>query len=79
MPGISVNMEDGILLADVKLRAELKKRNPALYRRCQARRRFMVEDLGYQLSDDVLPLGNIPGAYFPCLLDTGLVCRIEQA
>ena len=77
VPGICVNMEDGILLADAKLRAELKKRNPALYRRCQARRRFMVEVLGYRLSEDVLPLGNTPGAYFPCLLDTARVCRLE--
>jgi hypothetical protein len=75
-PGICVNMEDGILLADAKLRAELKRRYPALYRRCQARRRFMTEDLGYQLSDEVLPLGNTPGAYFPCLLDTARVCRL---
>ena len=59
------------------LRAELKTRYPALYDRCQARRRFMVEDLGYQLSDEVLPLGNMPGAYFPCLLDTRRVCRHE--
>jgi hypothetical protein len=75
-PGICVNMEDGIILADEKLRAELKKRYPALYRRCQARRRFMVQELGYQLSDEVLPLGNIAGAYFPCLLDTRRVCRL---
>ena len=74
--GICVNMEDGIILADEKLRAELKRRYPAVYRRCEARRRFMVKDLGYQLSDDVLPLGNIAGAYFPCLLDTRRVCRL---
>jgi hypothetical protein len=71
---ISVNMEDGLMLADASLRAELEKSQPALYRRCQARRRFMIEVLGYRLSESVLPLGNIPGAYFPCLLDTGLVC-----
>ena len=75
-PGICVNMEDGIILADEKLRAELKRRFPAVHRRCEARRRFMVKDLGYQLSDDVLPLGNIAGAYFPCLLDTRRVCRV---
>jgi hypothetical protein len=37
----------------------------------------MVEALGYELSEDVLPLGNYPGAYFPCLLDTGRACRVE--
>jgi hypothetical protein len=73
--GICVNMEDGLVLADEKLRAELERRYPDVYRRCQARRRFMIDDLGYELSESVLPLGNIPGAYFPCLLDTRLVCR----
>lgn len=70
-----VNMEDGLVLADARLRSELRRRYPALYRRCQARRRFMIETLGYELSEDILPLGNMPGAYFPCLLDTTWVCR----
>jgi len=74
--GINVNMEDGIVLADGALRAELRRRYPAMAARCQARRRFMIDALGYQLNEAVLPLGNIPGAYFPCLLDTGLVCRM---
>jgi hypothetical protein len=74
---ISVNMEDGLLLADAALRAELDRVQPALMGRCRARRQFMVEALGYELSEDVLPLGNYPGAYFPCLLDTGRVCRVE--
>ncbi|MCC7376674.1 MAG: hypothetical protein IT581_18590 [Verrucomicrobiales bacterium] len=73
--GASINMEDGIVLADSRLRSELKRRYPDLYQRCQARRRFMIDVLGYCLSSDVLPLGNIPGAYFPCLLDTAWVCR----
>ena len=34
----------------------------------------MIDTLGYELNDAVLPLGNMPGAYFPCLLDAGLVC-----
>ena len=72
---ISVNMEDGILLADEGLRAELGRRQPDMSRRCQARRRFMIEALGYELSEDVWPLGNVPGAYFPCLLDTSVICR----
>lgn len=73
----SVNMEDGIILADAGLRTELARRYPALYDRCQARRRFMTETLGYQIGPDVLPLGNLPGVYFPCLLNTEWVCRFE--
>lgn len=73
--GACVNMEDGVVLADDDLRAELRRRWPEMYARCRARRRFMIEDLGYELSEDVLPMGNVPGACFPCLLDTNLLCR----
>jgi len=75
---ISVNMEDGIVVADASLRQKLRNQFPALYQRCVARRTFMRDALGYELSDDVLPLNNIPGAYFPCLLDTRWVCRFES-
>lgn len=71
--GISVNMEDGLVLADSTLRAVLEQNQPEVFARMRHRRRFMIEQLGYQLHEDVLPLGNIPGAYFPCLLDTGMV------
>ena len=76
--GVSVNMEDGILLADADLRTRLAAANPELMARCEARRSFMIDMLGYELSGDVLPLGNIPGVYFPCLLDAGWVCRFEH-
>lgn len=72
---VSVNMEDGIVLADSALRRELAMRYPGLAARCAARRQFMQAVLGYEVSEDILPLGNIPGAYFPFLLDTGWVCR----
>ncbi len=72
-PGISINMEDGLILADESLRAELTRHYPEMFERMQARRRFMIDTLGYELSEDVLPVGNMPGAYFPCLLDTGFV------
>jgi hypothetical protein len=74
---VSVNMEDGIVVADAALRNELLRRYPRLYARCAARRAFMQDALGYELSDDVLPLGNIPGVYFPYLLDTRRVCVFD--
>jgi len=75
VPGISINMEDGLILADEPLRQTLAQLYPAMFERMQARRRFMIDTLGYELSEDVLPVGNMPGAYFPCLLDTRLVVR----
>jgi len=75
--GIHVNMEDGIVLANASLRAELEAVCPETYARCRARRRFMIETLGYELSEDVLPLSNMPGTYFPCLLNTRLAYHFE--
>jgi hypothetical protein len=75
---VSVNMEDGLVVADASLRRQLQAQYPAVYIRCVARRTFMRDALGYELSDDVLPLSNTPGAYFPYLLDTRWVCRFER-
>ena len=77
IPGISLNMEDGLILADEALRTALQKKHPQLWQRMQQRRRSMIDKLGYHLHEDVLPLGNMPGAYFPSLLDTSLVFRHE--
>lgn len=74
-PGISVNMEDGIVLADAALRDDLEQRFPDMMARCRARRDFMTNQLGYQLAEDILPMGNLAGACFPCLLDTTWVCH----
>lgn len=76
---VTVNMEDGVVLADAPLRAALAASHPGLMARCAARRRFMTDTLGYDLHEDVLPLGNMPGAYFPFLLDTAWVCRFARA
>lgn len=75
---VVVNMEDGVVLADEKLRKELRRKNPELLARCAARRKFMNGTLGYSVGEDVLPLGNMPGAYFPFLLDTRFVCRFKK-
>ena len=77
VPGINVNMEDGFILADETLHGILLNEYPDMYKRCIARKNFMTGTLGYELSDDILPLGNIPGAYFPCLLDIENVCRFS--
>ena len=76
--GINVNMEDGFILADETLRGTLQEQYPDMYQRCITRRNFMTGTLGYELSDDILPLGNTPGVYFPCLLDTQNVCRFKR-
>jgi hypothetical protein len=64
----TTNIEDGIALADDELRAELAARYPQAWQRIQARRRFMHDELGIALHEDVLPFSNIPACLPPFLL-----------
>jgi hypothetical protein len=64
------NAEDGVVLADAALRAELANRYPAMWGRMQARRQFMQKSLGLKLDESVLPLSNMPAWLPPYALDT---------
>jgi hypothetical protein len=66
-PYFTTNIEDGIALADNGLRRELAAAFPDAWRRIEARRRFMADQLGIELDPDVLPLSNTP-AYLPPFL-----------
>ncbi len=63
-PYFTTNIEDGVALADERLREEFAARYPGAWTRIQARRTFMIEALGIGLHPDVLPFSNIP-AYLP--------------
>jgi hypothetical protein len=58
------NVEDGIALADAKLRRNLSKKYPTAWKRIQRRRAFMTQKLGISLKPEVLPFSNIP-CYLP--------------
>ena len=66
-PYFTTNIEDGIVLADAALRAELAEHFPDASARIEARRAFMARSLGIELHPDILPLSNIP-AYLPPFL-----------
>ncbi len=68
-PFCYVNAEDGVVLADARLRAQLAQGFPDLWKRAQARRRFMQGALGIHLDDSVLPLSNTAGWLPPWALD----------
>lgn len=71
-----LNMEDGFLLADEATRARLAREQPAMLRRCEERRAFLRE-LGYVVSDDLLPTSNTPGVLMPFLLEPGVIARFR--
>jgi hypothetical protein len=64
----STRMEDGVVLADAQLRARLAELYPECYARCQRRRDFMIEQLGMELGEEVLPLSNTVSIVPPFLL-----------
>jgi hypothetical protein len=73
----SSRMEEGLVLADAQLQRDLAARFPECLARCQARRRFLTDVLGFELSDAILPLSNIPGLVPPFLLRPTLVFALE--
>jgi len=74
----STRMEDGIVIADEDLRKQFQTEFPQSYGRCQKRRQFMIDVLGIQVPEEVLPLANIPAVVPPFLLDPNTVLAMEQ-
>jgi Xaa-Pro aminopeptidase len=64
----STRMEDGVVLADAELRRSLQALYPACFARCQNRRTFMIDVLGIDLPEEVLPLSNMPAIVSPFFL-----------
>ncbi len=67
-PHFGAFAEDGVVVADTRLRRELAARYPQLWQRVELRRQFMIEQLGIRLNEDLLPLSNFPAAVMPFLL-----------
>jgi Xaa-Pro aminopeptidase len=74
----SSRMEDGVVLADAALRQRLRKEFPACSARCDARRNFMIEVLGFDLPAEVLPLSNLAGIVPPFLLRPDVVFALSS-
>lgn len=74
---VVANIEDGIILADEKLRNDWVAKYPQSWKRIQQRRDFMINQLGIQIKPEVLPLSNMPAYYPPYLLSKDLVAVVE--
>lgn len=69
--------ESGIALADEELRAEIKEKYPELYQVFMERRRYMKEELGIKLSEDVLPMTDTVAFYRPFFLNKEKALKIN--
>jgi len=75
-PYFTTNIEDGIALADEKLRSEFEKKYPESWSRIQGRRQFMKKELGIRLKPEILPFSNIPAYLPPFLLNPSMAMRV---
>lgn len=79
VPGYTgVSAEECVVLADAELQAEISASYPALWQRIETRRRYLREEIGIQLSDDVLPLSNSVAYLRPFFLDKTRALRVEH-
>lgn len=67
-PYFTTNIEDGIALADSRLRSDFTSKYPDAWERIQMRKDFMMEELNIKMKPEVLPFSNIPGYLPPFLL-----------
>lgn len=70
------NCEDGICIADGDLREELHRKYPAVFGRMQKRRKYMIEEIGIHLPDEVLPMSNMAAQFRPYVLNQKMGLKI---
>lgn len=70
VPGYSgASCEGGVVLADEHLRAVIQNEYPEMWSRMQARRSYLIEEIGIKLSEEVLPMSNAAAYYRPFFLN----------
>jgi len=72
-PYLTIHVEDGFVIADERLREEIKELSPSCYERIEARQKFMREVLNINLPEEVLPLSDLPGVCFPYMADLSTI------
>ncbi len=72
----STRMEDGYVLADADLRAELAARFPDVAARCASRTAFMRDVIGMAVPDTLLPLADTCGIIAPYLFAPQVVVAL---
>ena len=68
-------IEDGIVLADATLRAELEAKYPAAWARIQQRRAMLQDTFGISVHEEVLPMSNSIGYLPPFWLAPNMAMR----
>ncbi|UCB44546.1 MAG: M24 family metallopeptidase, partial [Spirochaetota bacterium] len=77
-PQMIAHCEDTVAVADTELRAELAERHPEVWVRINTRRRFMREQLGINVLDDLLPFSIAPAYFCPFWLAPDMALRMRK-
>lgn len=77
-PHQGISAESTIVLADRKLREEIKIEYPGLWKRINERKNYMLEELNIKLPEDVLPMTSTVGYYRPFMLNKEYSLYIEN-
>ncbi len=72
------NAESTIALADEALQKQIQSESPALWHRIQSRRDYIKNELGIQLSPDVLPMTSTVAYLRPLLLEREKAMKIKN-
>lgn len=72
-PYMSCHVEDGLAIADEKMRREIAQMAPRCWERIQSRRKMMREVLNIDISEEVLPLSDLAAVCFPYFADLTIV------
>lgn len=72
-----ISCESGILLADESLRNSIKKEYPMVWNRIEKRRNYIKNELGIQISDEILPTSMATAFCRPYLLDKQSALTVE--
>ena len=72
-PFMSCHIEDGVVIADEALRAQIEAISPDCMCRIRARQEYMRTVLGIDLADETLPMSDLPCVCFPYMADLSTV------
>lgn len=75
--GINLNCEDTVVIADEALRKEIAERYPEMWERIELRQNFMRDELGIDVSHDILPFSSTPAYYAPLFLSSDYVLTVK--
>jgi len=73
----STRMEEGIIIADKNLQYKIKKEYPECFNRCQERRNFVINTIGIDLPEEILPLSNMAAIVPVFFLEPNIILSLK--